>query len=154
MIGLLIVTFCNLYVWRSSWFRSWSCTVYHLHNSSQHLSSLNLDLPIIICMLHDDTQLFISFTCVEFLPDISVLEKTIYCWNLLHRCLQVSSCLISPLPISCLWKVDIPSVFVQSDVNLSLVPSARILGSQYSFKLSLSEHLASITESFTCHVRD
>ena len=99
----------------------------------------------------------------SFLSYISVLEKTIagvYCCCLLLMSANLpmlnpskTDFLLMGLPKQ-LFVVNNPSVFVHPEFSISPVVSACNLGNQFDSKLSLFDHISSITKSCLFHVRD
>jgi hypothetical protein len=107
----------------------------------------------------DDTQLFLSFSAVNFSENIKILQQTI-CeisnWmasNFLSLNPSKTEFLLLGLPAQ-LAKIENPTLFLPSKVNIKPVPSARNLGIIFDSNLSFSDHISHITKSCFANIRD
>ena len=107
----------------------------------------------------DDTQLFLSFSPVNFSQNIKLLQDTISeisSWmasNFLSLNPSKTEFLLLGLPGQ-LAKIENPTLSMPSDINIKPVPSARNLGIIFDTNLSFSDHISYISKSCFAHIRD
>ena len=107
----------------------------------------------------DDTQLFLSFSPVNFSQNIKLLQDTISeisSWmasNFLSLNPSKTEFLLLGLPGQ-LAKIENPTLSMPSDINIKPAPSARNLGIIFDTNLSFSDHISYISNSCFTHIRD
>ena len=107
----------------------------------------------------DDTQLYISFSVVDFSHNIAHLEQTVsnvYHWmssNFLSLNPSKTEFLVLGLPKP-LNKLNHPTIHLPNDVILSPVDSARNLGVIFDSSLTFSNHISAVSKSCLYHIRD
>ncbi|MFA9289573.1 MAG: reverse transcriptase domain-containing protein, partial [Weeksellaceae bacterium] len=107
----------------------------------------------------DDTQLYISFSAVDFSHNITHLEQTVsnvYNWmssNFLSLNPSKTEFLVIGLPKQ-LEKLNHPTIHLPNNVILSPVDSARNLGVIFDCNLTYSDHISAVSKSCLYHIRD
>ena len=123
------------------------------------LSSLISDSSVKHHLYADDTQLFISFSALDFTLNIAHLKATIdnvSAWmsaNLLSLNQSKTEFLLIGLPQQ-LSKVSDPTLVMPSNVNITPTSSARNLGVIFDSSLTFSEHISSVSKSCFLSIRD
>ena len=123
------------------------------------LSSIISDSSINHHLYADDTQLYISFSSLDFTANILKLQDTISkvsTWmssNMLSLNQSKTEFLLIGLPKQ-LSKISNPIIQMPSGVSLSAVSSARNLGVIFDSTLSMSDHISAISKSCFSHIRD
>jgi hypothetical protein len=123
------------------------------------LSSLISDSSIKHHLYADDTQLFISFTALDFSENISHLKSTINTvssWmtaNLLSLNQSKTEFLLIGLPQQ-LSKVSDPTLLMPSNITISPTDTARNLGVIFDSSLTMSDHISSVSKSCFLSIRD
>jgi hypothetical protein len=107
----------------------------------------------------DDTQLFVSFSSLNFSANILHLQDTISnvsAWmssNMLSLNHSKTEFLLIGLPKQ-LSKISDPVIHMPSNISISPVSSARNLGVIFDSTLSMSDHISAVSKSCFSHIRD
>ena len=123
------------------------------------LSSLISDSSVKHHLYADDTQLFISFSALDFALNIAHLKTTINnvsTWmsaNLLSLNQSKTEFLLIGLPKQ-LSKISDPALLMPSNVTITPTDSARNLGVIFDSSLTFSDHISSVSKSCFLSIRD
>jgi Reverse transcriptase (RNA-dependent DNA polymerase) len=123
------------------------------------LSTLLSSSPVNHHLYADDTQLFISFSPLQFTTNIAILQSVfsdVSAWmsaNLLSLNPSKTEFMIIGLPQQ-LAKLTNPCFSIDHSVTLLPVPSARNLGVLLDSHLNFDKHISNITKSCIYHLRD
>jgi exonuclease III len=123
------------------------------------LSSLISDSSVKHHLYADDTQLFISFSALDFALNIAHLKTTINnvsTWmsaNLLSLNQSKTEFLLIGLPKQ-LSKISDPTLLMPSNVTITPTDSARNLGVIFDSSLTFSDHISSVSKSCFQSIRD
>jgi len=107
----------------------------------------------------DDTQLFLSFSALDFSHNITLLENTISDvsnWmsaNFLSLNPSKTEFLIIGLPQQ-LSKLNSPTIHLPNNITLSPVDSARNLGIIFDKNLTFAQHISSVSKACFLNIRD
>jgi hypothetical protein len=107
----------------------------------------------------DDTQLYMSFSAIEFCQNISHLENTI---SLVQKWMSSHFLSLNPSKTEFLIiglrqqlaKLNHPTISLPNSVKLCPVKSARNLDVIFYSTISYSEHISAISKSCFNHIRD
>ena len=123
------------------------------------LSSLISNSSVKHHLYADDTQLFISFTALNFSLNIAHLKTTINSissWmsaNLLSLNQSKTEFLLIGLPKQ-ISKISDPTLLMPSNVSITPTDSARNLGVIFDSSLTFSEHISSVSKACFLSIRD
>ncbi len=123
------------------------------------LSSLISNSSVKHHLYADDTQLFISFTALDFSTNMAHLQTTIELvstWmsaNLLSLNQSKTEFLLIGLPKQ-LSKISNPSLLMPANVAITPSDSARNLGVIFDSSLTMSDHISAVSKSCLLSIRD